>query len=34
MSPDITGKSDKECRKIAKRLKALAVAKGCQYLPP
>jgi hypothetical protein len=31
---DFTGKSDKECRKIAKRLKALAVAKGCQYLPP
>ncbi len=30
---DFTGKSDKECRKIAKKLKACATARGCQYLP-
>jgi hypothetical protein len=30
---DFTGKSDKECRKIAKKLKAWATARGCQYLP-
>ena len=32
-SIDFRGKTDKECRKIAKKLKALAAARGCQYLP-
>lgn len=30
---DFTGKTDKECRKIAKKLKAWAMARGCQFLP-
>jgi hypothetical protein len=30
---DFTGKTDKECRKIAKKLKVWAMARGCQYLP-
>jgi hypothetical protein len=30
---DFRGKSEKECRKIAKRLKALALARGCRYDP-
>lgn len=30
---NFTGKSDKECRKIAKKLKAWAIARRCQYLP-
>lgn len=30
---DFRGKTDKECRMIAKRLKAWAVARGCQYQP-
>lgn len=30
---DFSGKSDKECRKIAKKLKAWATGRGCQYLP-
>lgn len=29
---DFSGKTDRECRKIAKKLKAWAVARGCQYL--
>lgn len=31
---DFSGKTDKECRKIAKRLKSLAIASVYQYLPP
>ncbi len=30
---DFREKSDNECRKIAKKLKARAIARGCQYLP-
>ena len=30
---DFTGKPEKVCRKVAKRLKALATARGCLYLP-
>jgi hypothetical protein len=30
---DFNFKPEKECRKIAKRLKALAIARGCQYRP-
>ena len=32
-SIDFRGKTEKECRKIAKKLKAWSVARGCQYLP-
>ncbi len=31
---DFTGKSDKDCRKAAKRLKKKAQDRGCQFLPP
>ena len=30
---DFTGKSDKDCRKIAKLLKQRALARGCQFRP-
>jgi len=30
---DFSDKSDKESRRIAKRLKSLAIARRCQYLP-
>jgi hypothetical protein len=30
---DFTGKSDKACRRVAKRLKLLALARGCLFLP-
>jgi hypothetical protein len=30
---DFTGKTDKQSRRIAKKLKTLALARGCQYLP-
>jgi hypothetical protein len=30
---DYTGKTDKECRRIAKKLKVLAVTRGCQFQP-
>lgn len=32
-SLDFRGKSDKECRRIAKRLKALALQRGCLHSP-
>ena len=32
-SLDFRGKSDKECRRIAKKLKAWALARGCQFAP-
>lgn len=32
-SIDFRQKSEKDCRKIAKRLKAFAVARGCLYAP-
>jgi hypothetical protein len=30
---DFTGKSEKACRRVAKRLKILATARGCLFLP-
>jgi hypothetical protein len=30
---DFSDKSEKESRRIAKRLKTFAIARGCQYLP-
>ena len=32
-SLDFRGKSDKECRRIAKKLKAWALARGCLFVP-
>jgi len=32
-SLDFRGKSDKECRRVAKKLKAWALARGCQFVP-
>lgn len=33
-SLDFRGKSDRECRRTAKRLKALALTRGCLFAPP
>jgi hypothetical protein len=31
---DFRGKSEKECRKLAKKLKAFALQRGCLFQPP